>query len=590
MLQATRDAIAGSEESSLAGQLKLLRTDFEDRNRVDRQAREEFANTLWQRLEQFAQMLSRSATEQVMEALKQVIVDFNRNLTEQFGDNFKALDASVQKLVAWQEGYRQQLEQLHGLYGQSVQAIVSIESAVANIAESSASIPATMDRLEAIVETATHQLAELERHLAAFQEMRDRAVEAVPQVQAHVEKMAADMAASVQTASEHHDKLLDNADRYIKAQDDKAQEMLATFAAAGERLEGGAQAVQQQIADSLQQMQQRMAAALKEAADGMAAGMAASVQTASEHHVKLLDNADRYIKAQDDKAQEMLATFAAAGERLEGGAQAVQQQIADSLQQMQQRMAATLKEAADGMAAGMAASVQTASEHHVKLLDNADRYIKAQDDKAQEMLATFAAAGERLEGGAQAVQQQIADSLQQMQQRMAAALKEAADGMAADMAASVQTASEHYRKLLDVSDTYVKAQNQLAQDLLSTLTQAGEQIQHDTQAVQQQAATGIQQMQQRMEAAVDEVLAAQNRATEQAAEGLVEQMRQSVSRTREGVNAQLQILDEAMQQELNRVMNEMGTALAQIAGKFTEDYERLTNAMDTIVRTRGNRR
>ena len=121
LLQETRDAIAGREESSLAGQLGLLRRDLSDRRRTDDDYREGFEKKLWEHLTEFAETLSKSATEQVIEALKKVIVDFNRNLTEQFGENFKKLDDSVRKLVEWQEGYRRQLEQLHSLYDQSVQ-------------------------------------------------------------------------------------------------------------------------------------------------------------------------------------------------------------------------------------------------------------------------------------------------------------------------------------------------------------------------------------------------------------------------------------------------------------------------------------
>jgi methyl-accepting chemotaxis protein len=169
--------------------LKLLRTDLTDRHRDDRQAFDAFADHLREQLKEVAQMLSQAATEQIVDALRQVIADFNQKITEQFGDNFKRLDASVQKLVEWQEHYRQQLEQLHALYDQSVQNITKIDSAVEHIAESSSSIPDSMEKLAGIVETASHQLAELERHLAAFAQLRDRAVEAVPQMQAHVEEI-----------------------------------------------------------------------------------------------------------------------------------------------------------------------------------------------------------------------------------------------------------------------------------------------------------------------------------------------------------------------------------------------------------------
>ncbi len=62
-------------------------------------------------------------------------------------------------------------------------------------------------------------------------------------------------------------------------------------------------------------------------------------------------------------------------------------------------------------------------------------------------------------------------------------------------------------------------------------------------------------------------------------------MQKAVSRTGEGVNAQLEAIDKSMKQEIARVMTDMGTALAQIAGKFTEDYKRLTEAMGKIVHT-----
>jgi septation ring formation regulator EzrA len=191
-------------------------------------------------------------------------VDFNRNLTEQFGDNFKALDASVKRLVEWQEQYRAQLEQLHKLYDQSVQSTTNIDAAVVHVAESTSSIPQSMERLNSIIETADHQLAELERHLDAFQKMRDQAIDAVPQVQAHVEQMANDMTESVRKASEHYKTLLDVSDDYIEAQNQLTQEMLAALTQAGQQVQNDTQTVQQQVADSIQQMQQQAQNSLNE--------------------------------------------------------------------------------------------------------------------------------------------------------------------------------------------------------------------------------------------------------------------------------------------------------------------------------------
>lgn len=66
--------------------------------------------------------MAKGATEQIIDALRQVIIDFNQNLTEQFGENFKALDASVKKLVEWQGNYKTQIEQMSEQYQQSVES------------------------------------------------------------------------------------------------------------------------------------------------------------------------------------------------------------------------------------------------------------------------------------------------------------------------------------------------------------------------------------------------------------------------------------------------------------------------------------
>lgn len=52
----------------------------------------------FQRLHDFAQILSKSATETVIEALRQVIVEFNQNLMEQFGEKFQRIKPCSERL------------------------------------------------------------------------------------------------------------------------------------------------------------------------------------------------------------------------------------------------------------------------------------------------------------------------------------------------------------------------------------------------------------------------------------------------------------------------------------------------------------
>lgn len=149
---------------------------------------EVFASQLWLEMAKVSEALSKSATEQVIMALKQVIVDFNNNLTEQFGDNFKQLNAAVGALVQWQENYRQQLVQMIEQYSQGVQAITQTETSVAHISQESAQIPVVMDKLKSVLDANQHQLDGLNDHLQVFQTMRDKAIEAVPQIERRIDE------------------------------------------------------------------------------------------------------------------------------------------------------------------------------------------------------------------------------------------------------------------------------------------------------------------------------------------------------------------------------------------------------------------
>lgn len=216
-------SVAGDEESSLITQVKLLRSDARDhadRNhaQIKQQSdalrllselasqqedrHERLKAELFERMDRFAEMLSKSATEQIVSALKDVITDFNRNLTEQFGDNFKALNQAVHALVEWQENYRLQLIQMHDQYAHGVEAIIQTESSVAHISEQSRVIPQAMSELKNVLEVAQHQMAELERHLEAFKAMRDHAVAAVPEIKKQMDLMVEDVASSVKEAGE----------------------------------------------------------------------------------------------------------------------------------------------------------------------------------------------------------------------------------------------------------------------------------------------------------------------------------------------------------------------------------------------------
>lgn len=201
LLETLNQSLAGNEEGSVSGQLKLLRTDMNDFRQALARDQQEFRQALFTQLTQFAEMLSRSATEVVIEALRQVIQDFNRNLVEQFGDNFKALNESVVKMIDWQEQYKQHVETLEARIETAVRelertataneaiskSLATSEQSIGSIENHCQSIPSAIGQLTPVLQTNQHQIQELQRHLEAFVALRDQAVRAVPEMQQHMD-------------------------------------------------------------------------------------------------------------------------------------------------------------------------------------------------------------------------------------------------------------------------------------------------------------------------------------------------------------------------------------------------------------------
>ena len=76
-------SVSADSDSSLLTQIQKLRTDFKDGQQE-----------LTKEFRQFAETMAENNSKALIEALEQVIRDFNTQLNEQFGDNFKQLRAN----------------------------------------------------------------------------------------------------------------------------------------------------------------------------------------------------------------------------------------------------------------------------------------------------------------------------------------------------------------------------------------------------------------------------------------------------------------------------------------------------------------
>lgn len=314
LLEGLNQSLAGNEEGSVAGQLKLMRTDVSDfRNGIDRTHRE-FQEKLFLHLTLFGEMLAKSATETVIEALRQVIQDFNKHLVEQFGDNFKALNDSVGKMNEWQVLYKEHVEKLEARIELAInelertatanevisRALSSSEQSIGSIEGHCQSIPTAIGQLEPVLQANQKQVGVLEEHLGTFVAMRDQAISAVPQIQQHMETLSKELSVGMQgVISTMHDGALEfgrsvdrtntaltesahvvssKSEQIAENMQDAAQEFVASVRETLENMMSNSKALEQQMGQAVAQAASSMAEVFRQATGQIQEGLTSSVE------------------------------------------------------------------------------------------------------------------------------------------------------------------------------------------------------------------------------------------------------------------------------------------------------------------------
>lgn len=188
-----RSCLAADTETSIASQLKMMRVEVKD-------SFKELASSI----DTFAAKVADNSVKAIIQALEEVIRDFNAKINEQLGDNFKQLNEAVGRLNQWQQANMEQMDKLTKLTEAQVEGIETIERSFTEIAEKARVIVDASQLLRELgaqllelAERFTAQQDALEEVLQAFEELKNNAVSALPTVKQHLEDMTKGLKAEV---------------------------------------------------------------------------------------------------------------------------------------------------------------------------------------------------------------------------------------------------------------------------------------------------------------------------------------------------------------------------------------------------------
>lgn len=171
------------KESSIIGQLKLLRSDFGD-----------FAKKV-------AKTSAETATKAIVQALTDVVHNFNEKITEQFGDNFKQLNEAVGRLLIWQEEYKKYMDGFKG-------NLELVSDAIDKNSQAVQTLPEILEQIKETVSAADQEIVKLAQGLSDMHEVGKAATKTFPEVITAIKDVADKTILETKRLSDRAEKLV----------------------------------------------------------------------------------------------------------------------------------------------------------------------------------------------------------------------------------------------------------------------------------------------------------------------------------------------------------------------------------------------
>jgi ABC-type transporter Mla subunit MlaD len=181
-IQSLQKSLSGNEEGSLLSQLKLMRQEQGDQLLALRKS-----------FDAFAEKMVEDGSKALIDALREVISDFNAQINEQFGENFKQLNAAVEKLVLWQQQYKDELDKLQGVQKTSADDLKRAADGVSLMVERAQGFTNTASNLEQLLRGLAGQYALIEQSQRSLSAVLIEMKDVTPQFSRKLEELAESM-------------------------------------------------------------------------------------------------------------------------------------------------------------------------------------------------------------------------------------------------------------------------------------------------------------------------------------------------------------------------------------------------------------
>ena len=184
-----RKLISGDNDTSLVNQIKLMKGDLIGQLKENKVINESGFKNLELKFTELGENIAELSSEAMVEALQQAIVEFNKQLADQLGDNFKELNAGVKNLLEWQIQYKGTILEMQDSTKILINQLGDATTAIENISGSLEPIPQTVQSIQELFANTETSIGLLLSTLESFDNMRERATNAFPVIEENITAM-----------------------------------------------------------------------------------------------------------------------------------------------------------------------------------------------------------------------------------------------------------------------------------------------------------------------------------------------------------------------------------------------------------------
>jgi len=201
------EALTSVEDNPVVTQIQKLRVEMNDN-----------AKELTSEFKNFAETQAENNANSLIEALEQVMRDFNTKISEQFGDNFKKLNEAVGRMLDWQENYYKQIEFITNQLDDNAKLMEKNREIITDVSEKYTDGMELSSKMESAIENLDMQRKSLETDMERFSQLTIEAEKVFPIIKDNIKGLTETLGDSIDATTE-------NIENIISSQKDDIKEL-----------------------------------------------------------------------------------------------------------------------------------------------------------------------------------------------------------------------------------------------------------------------------------------------------------------------------------------------------------------------------